>query len=1313
MVRKLNSAQIEQRRKHWPSLTFDETLPINERRQEIAELIKKNQVVVVCGETGSGKSTQLPKICLELGRGLFGMIGHTQPRRIAARSVAARIAEEIGTPLGRQVGYKVRFADETSPQTLVKLMTDGILLAESQNDRFFDQYDTIIIDEAHERSLNIDFLIGMMKRLLKKRRDLKLIITSATIDARRFAEHFHSGTNQVPVIEVSGRTYPIETRYRPIVPEDIDGLEDNPANEDDTDMERAVLQAVDELAREGRGDMLIFMPTERDILETAKKLRSHNIPGDGAAKTEILPLYARLPIQQQQRIFKPSSHRRIVIATNVAESSLTVPGIRYVIDTGTARLSRYSARSRTQRLPIEPISRASADQRAGRCGRVGPGICIRLYSASDYNKRDRYTTPEIQRTNLASVILQTKTLSLGAVEKFPFLDPPRSAAISDGYKTLFEIGAIDDRKNLTNIGRRLSKLPVDPRIGRMILAAEEENALREMLIIAAALEVQDPRERPHELQEKADAAHQQFLDPQSDFLGYLKIWDFYHELKEKLSQNQLRKACLQNFLSYNRMREWQDIHLQLLRLLQESGITRNPKRNVPRDDKTVQRDEEDNEKDRYRAIHRSILTGLLSGIAQRDQRHEYLAAGKSTFYIWPGSGISKKWNKGNKGQEQETGGGEQGNGTIQGGKERPKPVWPQWIVAAERVETTRKYLRAVARIEADWIEGMAAHLVNKSYADPHWSRETGYVHAYEKVSLFGLTIVPRRRVNFGSINPKEAREHFINNALVEGELDTRLDFFGHNQKLLKDAIALQAKLRRHDFLLGSWARYEFYQSRIPDAVYDKRTLESWYKTLGKEERRQLFMTLADVAREDVDEATAAQFPDSIATLHGTEAKIEYRFTPGEKTDGLTVIVPLEGLRELEPSQLGWLVPGLLRSKVEAMLRSLPKNIRRSLVPVPDTAKEIVKQLRFGQGTIEESIAQIVSRIAGERVSITDFAAERLPDELVMNIRVVGNDGKEITTGKHLEELRRELGIKAAQSVATIDDPKWNRDKITNWDFGNLPETIEVTRGGMKITAWPTIIDQKDSVSLRLSNSLDLSLQKTRLGIMRLFQMAYRKDLKTQIQWLPNIEKLKVYAQSIPEFDLRQSLIDLIALRAIDIDEKPIPRSEGGFHALSQQGKQRIGLAVQDITRFVATFLEGYQQSRLLMEQNTNGRFKPTADDVRGQIRRLLFPDFMTQVPWNRLKEYPRYFKGIVQRFEKLKSGGERADLEGTAELSRLQSQYDEHLALHESMGIVDFELELFRWMIEEYRISLFAQKLGTAVKVSNVRLAKQLEKVRR
>ncbi|MDR1269817.1 MAG: ATP-dependent RNA helicase HrpA, partial [Planctomycetaceae bacterium] len=847
-------------------LHYDEELPIVQRREEIIGQIRENQVIVICGETGSGKSTQLPKICLEIGRGINGTIGHTQPRRIAARSIAARIAEELNTPLGQIIGYKVRFDEKISPDSLVKLMTDGILLAESQTDKNFRQYDTIIIDEAHERSLNIDFLLGMMKRLLPHRPDLKLIITSATIDAKRFAEHFTdkriNNGKPVPVIEVSGRTFPIEILYK--------NIEESDENDDDSSgvQERAIAAAVDELIQLGNGDILIFLPTERDIFETANVLRHHL-----ANQTEILPLYARLPFHEQQKVFQPSPLRRIVLATNVAESSLTVPGIRYVIDTGTARISRYSARSRTQRLPIEAVSQASADQRAGRCGRIAAGVCIRLYSEFDYKNRERYTTPEIQRTNLASVILQTISLRLGNIETFPFLDPPRISAISDGYKTLFEIGAIDDRKNLLPLGWKLSKLPVDPRIGRMILAAEENGVLNEMLIIASVLEIQDPRERPQEFQGKADAAHEKFLDERSDFIGYLKLWDFFQNVKDQTSRNKLRKSCQQNFLSFSRMKEWNDIHLQLIQYVHDAKM------------KIGQR-QSDTAK-LYEPLHKSILTGNLSGIAQRDNRFEYTIAGGGKFVLWLGSGIQKR-QKNRRQQQNNNNNNNNNNDNKNNPKETGKSTGlPHWIIAGERLETSRRYLRTVAQINVDWIEPLAKHLINRVYLEPHWNRETGYVHAYEKVSLLGIVIVPKRRINYGTVNPQTARDIFIQSALIEEDIDTTLEFFVHNQTILEEARKLQDKLRHPDIIKPELVRYRFYQERIPDEVYDKRSLEKFSKQSSTEHWK---MTLADICTETADRSA---FPDQLESFG-----IEYRYAPGEQHDGLTLIVPKNELRKL-------------------------------------------------------------------------------------------------------------------------------------------------------------------------------------------------------------------------------------------------------------------------------------------------------------------------------------------------------------------------------------------------------------------------------
>lgn len=1291
-------AKVERRRKSFPKITYNADLPVSERRDELKKLIRDNQVVVVCGETGSGKSTQLPKICLELGLGSRGLIGHTQPRRIAARSIAQRVADELQTPLGQGVGYKIRFNDETSEKTLIKLMTDGILLAESQTDRFFNRYEVIIVDEAHERSLNIDFLLGMLKRVLVKRRDLKVIITSATIDSQRFAAHFATPKGPAPIIEISGRTYPIEILYRPVDElkerrEERENLlrddfaKPNERNHlrraelDDEDMfEATLLDSVDELARRERGDILIFMPTERDIFETAKLLKTHQIPGDDARrKTEILPLYARLPSAEQQKIFGKTSWRKIVIATNVAESSLTVPGIRYVIDPGLARISRYSARSKTQRLPIEPISQASADQRAGRCGRVGPGVCIRLFSERDYLGRPKYTTPEIQRTNLASVILQTKALKLGAVERFPFIDPPRTASILDGYKTLFELGAVDAQNELTEIGKSLSRLPLDPRIGRMIFAADKEDALREVLIIAAALEIQDPRERPREQQEKADEKHAPFLDENSDFLSFLKLWDFWQGLKEKLSRNQLRKVCRENFLSYNRMKEWSDVYVQLLQLVKEQKLTVKKRR------------------DDSNAIHRAILTGLLYGVAQKSQvGAEYQSTNGGKFVLWPGTGLKKK---------------------------------PTWVVGAERLETTRAYLRTVAKIEPSWIEELGAHLLERTRRDPFWNRETGYVHAFERATLYGLTIIPKRRVNFGPIDPVKSRQIFIYEALVNRELDGAPPFFAKNCETFEEAEKLRDKLRRYDFMKSLDAIYDFYDSRLPASVYDATTLKSWHKKASNAERDALLAKLADFCQGDVDDETAAAFPDFAPLADGdaSQMPLEYRFNPGEEDDGVSIVVPLEGLRQLDSRRLGWLVPGLVEQKIVAILKTLPKEIRREIVPIPDTAREIAKRLRFGEGSLEEIVAKEVTRIAGRTTTADDFDGERTPLELKLNVKVVDDAGKLLAESRDADELRERLGVEMNRSIGAVVDPRWNRDGLTTWDFGSLPESVSISRGGLTVSAYPGLCDPRfltnnfspsapeaRTVSLRLFDSPDKATRNTKLGLTRLFALANNRDLKTQARWLPQLDKMQAFSRAIADFDLTTALAELIAARALDLDSlQRLPANEGEYNRLANKGRSQIGFAVQEVAPWIVRFLENYQEARLAIEKRRGGPAKNAATDAAAQLARLTPPRFHLTTPWERLKEFPRYFKAISLRFDKWQNGGAAADANFTQELNAYWTRFSEAAERAENAGVFDVELENFRWALEEYRVSLFAQKLGTAMKISPVRLEKIWEKVGR
>ncbi|MBR5626263.1 MAG: ATP-dependent RNA helicase HrpA, partial [Thermoguttaceae bacterium] len=843
----------------------------------------------------------------------------------------------------------------------------------------------------------------------------------------------------------------------------------------------------------------------------------------------------------------------------------------YVLDPGTARISRYSTRSRTQRLPIEPVSQASANQRSGRCGRVGPGICIRLYSEDDFKARPEYTTPEIQRTNLATVILQTKILNLGAVECFPFIDPPRPAAIADGYRTLFELGAIDSERNLTELGKKLSRLPVDPRIGRMILAANEENCLREMLIIASVLEIQDPRERPHDQQEKADQKHLSFLDEESDFLAYLKIWDFWQELKDKLSSSQLRKACRENFLSFNRMREWSDIHLQLLQIVHQEKMRLRPR-----------------QENNYDAIHRAILTGLLYGIARKtDDSTDYKVTGDTRFSVWPGSGLFHKKT--------------------------------EWLVASERVETSRRYLRTVARINPDWIESLAAHLLERTFREPHWIRETGCVHAYERVSLYGLTIIPKRRINYGPVNPKEARDLFIQQALVEDEFDCDLDFFVKNRELRQEAKRLQDKLRRHDFLHGQSAIREFYQDRIPEDVYDAVSLKKWYKRLSGVEKQKLCMRLSDICQGDIDETTKKLFPDKIPTFEGTDIPLEYRFHPGEEDDGLAAVVPAEGLRQLEEKRLGWLVPGLMEQKIVALLKTLPKEIRRELVPIPDTAAEMVRDIPYGEGGMEEVVAREVSRRVGRLVTASDFDLERLPSELLMKIKVIDGRGKLVAESRELPKLREKLGIEVSRTLATAHSPKWNRDGLTRWDFGSLPESVVLTRNDVKLRAYPALCDprmlpefQEDSptrlnagqvkslhetVSLRLLDSPELAQKTSRYGILRLFYLSAKRDFLSQADWLPNRERYQMYTAQIPGFSFRTACGELIAARALDIENSPFPKNEGDFNRLVAKGKSQIGSAVSDVTHWITQFAQQFQQARLVIEKHRKGTIGEVARDA--------------------------------------------------------------------------------------------------------------------
>lgn len=1232
-----------------PVCNFDLDLPILARREEIADAIREHQVVVVCGETGSGKSTQLPKICLELGRGITGLIGHTQPRRVAARTIAARLAEELNSSIGEHVGFQIRFTDTTNPQTFVKLMTDGIMLAETQGDRYLDRYDTIIIDEAHERSLNIDFLIGYLRNILPKRRDLRVIITSATIDAESFAAHFSTPDHPVPIIEVSGRTYPVEVRYRP---PDTVGEDDETLSIPDQ-----IAQAATELCKEGTGDILTFLPTERDILEVAKPLRSRSFAGH--EKVQLLPLYGRLSIAEQNKVFKPTGQRRMVLATNVAESSLTVPGIRYVIDTGTARISRYSPRSKVQRLPIEPISRASADQRKGRCGRVGPGICIRLFGEDDFWKRDQYTTPEIRRTNLAAVILRMLSLRLGTVDEFPFLDPPRMDAINDGYRTLFELGAVDDRRRLTDVGRALSRLPIDPRIGRMILAADQEGCLHEMLIIASAIEVQDPRDRPVEKQKHADEAHSKFTHEDSDFLTYLNLWDFYHNLREKLSRSQIRKACQQSFLSDVRMREWHDVHRQLARIVSDTGLKTSARRNDAD------------------SIHRALLCGLLSNVAMRRDGSEYEGAGGTSFYVWPGSASFERK--------------------------------PKWIVAGELVETSRRYLRNVAPIQPNWIEPLAAHIVKRSYTDPFWSSKSGTVLAYEKVTLFGLTIVSGRRTPYGQHDPVTARRLFIEHALVGDEFNSEPKFLKHNRKLLADLQSMGAKSRAPDYLVGDSAQFAFYDARLPEDCFDAASLSRWLKAAAAGEIERLKMTLSDLMGESSGHDASA-FPDHIHA-GSLNLDIDYRFQPGDEDDGLTITVPKEGLQQLDARRLEWLVPGRVEEKLTALIRSLPKAQRRSFIPAPDIARRAAGMMPFAEGDFLAVAAQTLGKIAGETLSPGAFKLDKLPEHLRMNVRVVDEAGELLAEGRDLQRLAADVGIEGSANASLISDGEWERDGIKVWDFGELPQSITIRRGDFVLEAYPSLVDAGDSVSLRLATTREGADSQTRAGLRRLFCLAEHRELKSQVHWLPNIDRLQLCAATMKHSrDLREQLIDLAAELAY-LRGQSLPRDAEAFEAARKIGRKELLVAAQDLAKVVGPLLERYHEVQVKLREATAPNIQECVTDIRQQLARLIADGFWTNTPWNWLTQYPRYLEALVVRLDKLCTGGGPRDRQAMQELAPHQRRSDECL---EAGGVAKESLaalEEYRWMLEEFRVSLFAQQLGTSIKISPQRLEKQWGKV--
>ena len=1391
-----------------PKPEFDNTLPVHEKLDEIKKAIAENQVTIICGETGSGKTTQLPKICLELGRGAAGLIGHTQPRRLAARSVAERIAEELKSEIGSAVGYKVRFTDHTSRDACVKLMTDGILLAETQTDRYLAAYDTIIIDEAHERSLNIDFLLGYLKQLLPRRPDLKVIITSATIDAERFSQHF----NGAPVLEVSGRTYPVEILYRPLTSKD----------EDDADVELtdAIVDAADELARYGEGDILVFLPGEREIREAAEALRKSTL----RRNDEILPLFARLSHAEQHKIFHPSGvKRRIVLATNVAETSLTVPGIKYVIDTGLARVKRYSARAKVEQLHVEKISQAAARQRSGRCGRVSAGVCIRLFSEEDFNSRTEFTDPEIVRSNLAAVILRMAALKLGDVAAFPFLEMPDSRYINDGFQVLLELGAVNEHNGLTKLGEQMARLPIDPKIARILLAAKKHDCMAEILVIVSALSIQDPRERPLEAREAAAKAHERFADKQSDFLAYLNIWDsFQRERDRGLSNRQMVAWCHQYFLSHLRMREWRELHHQLAQTAIEMGLTtkeaafRRPpevkqltsSENAGDQDLSAKLKQKQLDKKQHRAqiraakeagyeqIHRALLTGLIANVGMKSpDGNDYTGARGSRFHLFPASALFK--------------------------------AKPKWVMAAELVETTKLYARDVAAIQPEWIEQEAPHLVRYHYFEPHWEQKRGEVIASERVTLYGLTVLPRRPVSYGRIAPEEAREIFIRSALVAQECDLKADFFVHNKKLIKEITELEHKSRKQDVLVDDEALFAFYHEQLPDfytadavsddlhpanpqqtapspvgegrgegktvatqtnfsataatplpnplpqervqstavstvsgslhnvgyvaqathadskdtdnrvrepsshtlqnvsddpkpkkqpapqknrlkplPLADIRTFQAWLKTAERDNPRLLFLSRDDLMQHAAAHITEEQFPKHWQTADG-KFKLSYRFEPHHPLDGVTLTLPLTVLNRISPAALEWLVPGMIREKIQLQIKALPKQIRRICVPVPEFITQFLSQNPDRNAPILPQLAQAIAKTAGdirilEQINQDEWAAFRLPEHCYFNLRIIDDGGQELAMGRDLIQIQQQLG-KAAATTFRDNTQEFERDNVTAWDIGTLPESIKFARGKQQLTGYLGLQKEKDGrIALRLFDTSAAATQAHRLGVIELMKLQLKEQVKDLNKGIQGFTQAAMLLKHINADTLRDDLTQAVCDRAF-IGEDELPRNEKAFKEQIKRARSRLPAVKEALSRYLQETAAAYAE--------LNGKLgkHPLTHLLRQRLQTLLAAGFATRTPWAQWPRLPIYLKAMTLRLEKYSSNPAR-DAAREADIQELEQMWQEKTdSLVKQGQPVSDDLAGFKWMIEELRVSLFAQELKTPYPVSVKRLLKEWE----
>lgn len=1293
-------------------IQFPESLPVSGQREKITQALEQNQVIIVCGETGSGKTTQLPKICLAMGRGRANgtgqLIGHTQPRRIAATSTAKRIAEELGSPIGEDVGYQVRFSDKTSPTASVKLMTDGILLAETQRDPLLKSYDTIIIDEAHERSLNIDFLLGYLRQLLPKRPDLKVIVTSATIDANRFAEHFGSKDRPAPVIEVSGRLYPVEVRYQPLL---------EPGQKDPKDIPDAVVDAVGQLWRDGAqaaGDILVFLPGEREIRDCAEAIRKDHVLNQ-RFHPEVLSLFARQSVSEQERVFQSGGGRRIVLATNVAETSLTVPGIRFVIDAGLARVKRYSYRNKVEQLQVEPISQAAANQRAGRCGRVSDGICIRLYDEADYNARPKFTDPEILRSSLAAVILRMRALKLPRIQEFPFIEPPLGRAISDGVQLLEELGAMESdgprQGALTPIGKQLAALPLDPRVGRMLLAAREQQALREVLIIATAMATQDPRDRPMEYAQAADTAHKLFADERSEFLSFVKLWDWYqHALVHKQSNRQLENLCKTHFISPRRMREWRDVHGQLHRLLTEQGWKENA---TPAT---------------FEQVHLSLLTGLLGNIAKKaeDDKHGpgiYEGARGIKLNIWPGSTIGKKAGA--------------------------------WILASELVETSRLFARTIAKIEPTWVEKVASHRIVRSWSDPFWDARQGEVMAHERGTFYGLPIYHGRKIRFAPKDAEEARRIFIQRALVEADLFGQAEaaqaqkqsgplysFFWHNLNLIKQIEALEHRSRRQDVLVDDELLFAFYEQHLPDIVFSKPTLEAWLKEDAKN-IAALKLDKADLMRHEAAGITLDRYPKTIK-MAGTELQLTYHFEPGSPKDGVTMIVPLALLNQVDQRRCEWLVPGLALEKTQLYLKSLPQKLRRYCVPLPDYAKKFVERTSekktFGEGDYLDALIADIREQTQLQVQRADFRPENLPLHCFMNFRLVDEYGRQIDLERNLGKLRaehsqaarevfQEVAATAVNQISGTNHQQHQQlassqpaqqsqrsviaqtENIKDWSFGELPEMLEIKRGQQTLYGYPALVDQKTHCDIEVFDDPELARKTHRLGLKRLFAIPMRETIKALHKQLPGARDLGLLFMNIGNTDdLMTQVIDLAIERSCLME--PLPTNAASFKERLDLGKPKLALIAQEVARHALASLQAYADLQKRMAQLKS--LSPSAhSDVSQQIQNLIHQQFVAKTPYEYLVHLPRYLKAASMRIDKLRTNPSR-DAQCQQEWQLLANPWSKMIQAQKAYGgAVDVRLEDFRWQLEELRVALYAQELKTPTPMSSKRLQKILDSLRK